>query len=163
MKSGLLPIKNFVIPISILSQTIAFLRQVGVQGMEGFVLWAGSKDVMEERRFRFQSFIIPEQRAMLTDSGLLVAVDGKALFDVNKAVHGRNQILAAQIHSHPTSAYHSSTDDAFPLVTLMGSLSIVIPDFAKNAPDDLERWAWYRLSNRSRWEPATKNTKIDIE
>lgn len=39
--------------------------------------------------------------------------------------------LRAQIHSHPTAAYHSATDDAFPAVAIPGFLSIVVPNFAR--------------------------------
>lgn len=160
MKDGLLDVRTFVIPSDILAETISFLREVGAQGNEGFVLWSGilaGPDI-----FRFKSVLIPEQRAMETEHGLLVTVEGEALFQVNKAVHERNEILAAQVHTHPTSAYHSSTDDTFPLVTLVGALSIVLPDFACTAPGDIDRWAWYRLSKRVKWEPASTNTKVEI-
>jgi hypothetical protein len=161
VKDGLLTVSTFVIPQPILASTIAFLRRVGSEGFEGFVLWAGV--VAEGERFQFRSVIIPEQRAMLTDSGLLVTVEGRALFEANKEVYERGEILAAQVHSHPTEAYHSSTDDTFPLVTLIGGLSIVIPDFARNAPADVASWAWYRLSKRGVWESASKNTSVEFE
>jgi hypothetical protein len=161
VKDGLLPIRTFVIPLGIIDDTIAFLRRVGSGGFEGFVLWSGQ--TVGRDRFEFRSIMIPEQSAMMTDSGLLVTVEGKALFEVNKAVHERGEILAAQVHSHPTSAYHSSTDDTFPLVTLVGALSVVIPDFARNAPADVEHWAWYRLSKRAEWVPASRNTRVEIE
>lgn len=161
MRGGLLRVRTFVIPAPIVTRTLEFLREVGKAGREGFVLWAGAFD--GETRFRFTSMIVPEQRAMATESGLLVAVDGEALFEVNKGVHSRSEILGAQIHSHPTDAYHSSTDDAYPLVTLVGALSVVVPHFARNAPADMDSWAWYRLSRKARWEPATKNTQVEIE
>jgi hypothetical protein len=161
LKDGLLGIRTFVIPFLILEPTLAFLRQVGSEGFEGFVLWSGERESLD--RFRFLSCIVPEQRAMVTGGGLLVTVDGNALFEINKLVHERSETLAAQVHSHPTSAYHSSTDDAFPLVTLIGALSIVVPDFARYAPADMERWAWYRLSAQGKWEAASKNTWVEIE
>ena len=160
MKAGLLGVRRFLIPSSIIDDTLQFLRRVGSEGFEGFVLWSGER--VDNGSFLFRTSIIPTQHAMMTDNGLLVTVDGKALFEVNRAVHERNEILAAQIHSHPTDAYHSSTDDSFPLVTLVGALSIVIPDFAAHAPRDIERWAWYRLSKRAKWEEAGKTTEIEI-
>ncbi len=99
----------------------------------------------------------------MTENGLLVAVEGKALFDVNRSVHERKEILAAQVHSHPTDAYHSSTDDAYPLVTLLGALSVVVPNFASNAPGDMDLWAWYRLSKRGRWVRIGRGTKVEIQ
>ena len=161
MKNGLLGVRTFVVPVSILEHTIDFLRRVGSDGFEGFVLWSGA--LTGDENFQFRSLIVPDQRAMLTQNGLLVTVDGKALFDVNKTVHERGEILAAQIHSHPTAAYHSSTDDTYPLVTILGGLSVVIPDFARYAPADIEKWAWYRLSKHAKWEDASSDTRIEIE
>ena len=161
MKDGLLGVRTFVIPPALLAETIEFLREVGAKGFEGFVLWAG--ELSDSRTLRFSTSIVPDQRAMMTDNGLLVTVDGKALFQVNKSVHERNEILAAQVHSHPTEAYHSSTDDAYPLVTLVGALSVVVPDFARNAPGDIDLWAWYRLSKRAKWLVVSSDTIIEIE
>lgn len=161
MKDGLLGVRTFVIPGAVLAETISFLRKAGTRGNEAFVLWSGI--LTGPRSFRFASVLIPEQRAMETEHGLLVTVEGEALFQVNKAVHERHEILAAQVHTHPTSAYHSTTDDTFPLVTLVGALSIVLPDFARKAPRDIDRWAWYRLSRGAKWEPASTDTKVEIE
>lgn len=160
MRNGLLPVRTFVIPSSILDDTIVFLRRAGAEGFEGFVLWAGVE--ISQQRFEFRSLLIPDQRSMVTEHGLLVTVEGEALFRINKAVHNRGEILAAQVHSHPTDAYHSSTDDALPLVTILGGLSIVIPDFARHAPQDIERWAWFRLTKQAQWEPALATTEVEV-
>jgi hypothetical protein len=96
----------------------------------------------------------------LTDSGLLVVVDGEALFRVNRAFHVRGLILAVQVHSHPTDAYHSKTDDAYPMVTLVGGLSGVVPDFGDGGIDRLDDWAWYRLTGSGEWKPLDSGTSI---
>jgi hypothetical protein len=161
VNQGLLSVRTFVIPGSILIETIRFLRAVGAQGYEGFVLWGGVSNTSAE--FRFKSFIIPAQNASVTDDGLLVTVGGDALFQVNKALYERGEILAAQVHSHPTDAYHSSTDDQFPLATLLGSLSVVIPNFAREAPMDFDSWAFYRLTGPGKWDSASDETELVIE
>jgi hypothetical protein len=158
---GLLSVRTFVIPGSILLETIRFLQSVGTRGYEGFVLWGGVSTTPEQ--FRFKSAIIPPQNASITDDGLLVTVDGNALFHVNKTLYERGETLAAQVHSHPTDAYHSSTDDQFPLATLLGSLSVVIPNFALEAPLDFETWAFYRLIGPGKWESASEETTIVFE
>src|SRR5207244_7264289 len=111
----------------------------------------------------FMTALIPEQRAVITENGLLVTVDGTALFKINKTIHAQSQILGGQVHTHPTTAYHSSTDDHFPLVTLVGALSVVLPNFARNAPDDVNDWAWYRLVDYRLWEPLTADTEVIFE
>lgn len=42
---------------------------------------------------------------------------------------GRKIVL--QIHSHPGSAFHSSTDDNFPIIHSVGFLSLVLPSFGR--------------------------------
>ena len=42
------------------------------------------------------------------------------------------QVIGVQIHSHPRDAYHSGTDDTYPIATLEGSLSIVLPFFGRD-------------------------------
>jgi hypothetical protein len=158
---GLSAVGTFIVPSDVLEDTIGFLRDVGANGHEGFVLWGGELETADV--FRFRAALFPEQYAMRTDHGLLVVVPGEALFKANKDAYQRGFILGGQVHTHPQSAYHSMTDDHYPLVTLLGALSMVLPDFAKNAPDDREVWAWYRLADVGTWTPASKNTKVVFE
>jgi hypothetical protein len=158
---GLLDIERFIISRAIVDETVDFLREVGTKGAEGFVLWAGCIESI--RAFRFQTIMVPEQRPISTERGLLVVVEGEALFALNKLAHERKQILGGQVHTHPTSAYHSDTDDHYPLVTLVGSLSVVLPNFARYAPNDIAQWAWYRLMEYGHWEPLSKLTTVIFE
>ncbi|MBX9460687.1 MAG: hypothetical protein KL785_05895 [Brevundimonas sp.] len=43
--------------------------------------------------------------------------------------------MRVQVHTHPGAAYHSATDDAFPLIHTPGYLSLVIPRFATGPAD----------------------------
>jgi hypothetical protein len=38
--------------------------------------------------------------------------------------------IRVQVHTHPGAAYHSATDDEFPVIHTPGFLSLVIPNFA---------------------------------
>jgi len=59
--------------------------------------------------------------------------------------------IKAQVHTHPASAFHSSSDDKWPIVSQPGFLSIVIPDFAMEELS-LER-AWIGiLMPDGRWQ-----------
>lgn len=146
----------------VLAPTLKFLAERGKAGHEGFVVWGGRH--IDERTMRITSCYVPEQTAQSTPDGLLVRVDGEALFRMNRAFYNRGEVAAGQVHTHPTHAYHSSTDDHFPLVTLRGALSLVIPDFAADGMDAIDRWAWYRLRDLGQWDPADKSdTQIVIE
>lgn len=160
MTRGLLDVHRFLLDQDVLIRTIRFLREVGESGNEGFVLWSGT--FVDASSFRFRTAIIPTQDARKTIRGLLVVVPGVELFAINRDVHRRGEILAGQVHSHPTEAYHSSTDDCYPLVTLVGALSVVIPDFARNAPTDVDAWAWLRLSEQGQWEPTDERTEVRV-
>lgn len=38
--------------------------------------------------------------------------------------------VRVQVHTHPGAAFHSPTDDAYPLIHEVGFLSLVVPNFA---------------------------------
>jgi len=41
-----------------------------------------------------------------------------------------NSGIRVQVHTHPREAFHSETDDKFPIIHKPGFLSLVIPNFA---------------------------------
>lgn len=151
---GLEAIEQFRLPLSVIDETIDLLRSAGRDGNEGFVLWSG---VREGRGFAVRRALWPEQAPHRTSDGLLVYVDGSALHEVNKFCFAHGEIVGAQVHTHPTDAYHSDTDDHYPLVTLKGSLSVVIPDFAVDGWAGVNRWAWYRLAGHARWKQVDRS------
>jgi hypothetical protein len=161
-RQGLLNVRRFVIPSAILDTTLQSLTEAGRDGNEAFVLWSG---VLEDGgvRLRFTTATRPEQEPMATPDGLLVVVPGTALAEVNLDCYRRGEILAGQVHSHPTDAYHSATDDQYPLVTLLGALSVVIPDFARGGRHGIGQWAWYRLAGRGRWNQVRPATTVMLE
>lgn len=159
--SPLAAARHFTIPRVVLTQTITTLADAGRRSEEAFVVWGATVE-RDGAEVVFHSALVPAQTAHKTPSGLLVTVDGDALFAINRTLYARGQILAAQVHAHPTGAYHSDTDDCFSLVTLTGSLSIVVPDFARAGLTDMHRWAWYRLTGQARWTELTRADKVRI-
>lgn len=157
---GLLGITEFEVPGSILDWTLATLARAGEFNDEAFVAWGGV--VEGDDRFVFRSAHHPAQRALTTADGLLVVVDGDSLFSLNKLLFERGEMLGAQVHAHPTEAYHSDTDDCLPVATMLGAVSLVIHDFARHGRGQSDRWAWYRLAGTGLWEPleATATVKI---
>jgi hypothetical protein len=157
--SVLAEVEEFVIPLDLVDQTLEPLQEAGSHGYEAFVLWGGTVDV-DARRLEFASAFFPAQTTSRGDEGLLVFVNGEALFRANRAFYERGHILAGQIHSHPSDAYHSSTDDDFPLMTLVGGLSAVVPDFGAAGRAGLDEWAWYRLVDVGAWQPVGDETRL---
>jgi hypothetical protein len=140
-------VTSIEVPLPVLQAGHAHLRRVGMDGLEGFVLWIG---VQDGEIFRVQEAVIPQQSGLRQEEGVCVVVQGEELHRLNVLLHERNLTLIAQIHSHPTNAYHSSTDDTYPIVTRAGGISLVVPDFALQ-PFSLANSAVYRLSPEGQW------------
>jgi hypothetical protein len=121
-------ITRFIVPPDIASETDVRLRAAGQQGVECFVLWSG---VRAGDTFVVRTLHVPEQTAYKLRSGLCVRVEADALHRLNVWLYEHGEQLAVQVHTHPTDAFHSDTDDAYPMVTARGGLSIVVPDFAE--------------------------------
>lgn len=153
-------VTTFVLPESLIEATLDVLVEAGEDGYEGFVVWGGH---VEGDSLTYTSMIVPEQKRLRTASGLLVTVGSQALFTVNKTMYEHGETLAAQVHSHPTNAFHSDTDDCYPLITMTGALSIVVPDFAVTRQAGMSRWAWYRLTGPGEWNSLGADDKIQID
>lgn len=153
-------VRKFVIPLELVDQTLEPLQEAGHHGYEAFVLWGGR--FLDDDGFEFVSAYFPEQTTSRGEEGLLVRVDGEALFRVNRAFYESGLVLGGQVHSHPTDAYHSEIDDTYPLVTLVGALSGVVPDFGDGGRERRPDWAWYRLVAAGEWAPVGDETRIEF-
>lgn len=145
---GLLDVRHVIVPRSVIAECHSHLRAMGRLGCEGVAFWAGEH---AEERFMVRASVIPAQHPVRDASGgVAVVIDGEDLFQMNKALHRQRISLVAQLHSHPGRAYHSETDDAYSIVTRVGGLSIVVPDFGHRLRlfDDA---AVYRLEVDGTW------------
>jgi hypothetical protein len=121
-------IERFVVPQTVIEQTESQLRAAGLTHSECFVLWSG---VQDQDIFHVLAAHVPRQTAYRFSDGLCVRVEGDELHRLNVWLYEHRQRLAVQVHSHPTEAYHSETDDTYPIVTVRGGLSLVVPDFGR--------------------------------
>jgi hypothetical protein len=155
----LLSIRRFVIPVAIVHESLATIWAAAADGDEAFVVWPGTA---AGDTFTFTRAIVPRQTARKTPRGLLVTVDGDALYELNRDCHRRGELLAGQIHAHPAKAYHSPADDDLAIVAVPGGLSIVVPDCARDGLDAVARWACFRLAADGRWSPLTSDVSVEI-
>ena len=147
---GVLEVSTFVISTELAEFGHNFLRQLGLQGFEGLILWAGRFRDEDPRIFDVLEVFAPKQRGIRGPNGVGLTVDGDELFRMNADLYRRRLLLAGQVHSHPTEAYHSSTDDQYATVTIPGGLSLVVPDFASR-PFEVSSTAVYRLAVEGEW------------
>lgn len=158
--SGFQEISKIVIPLEYIQKGYELLRCAGENRVEGVALLAGYEKGNE---FYISQTIIPKQTAYRLELGLLYAVDADELHRINVWLYENNLSIIAQIHSHPNEAYHSETDNAYPIVATKGGISIVVPRFAID-PIDIKNWAVYRLSSENYWvELSYSETKKIIQ
>lgn len=148
----LFSIKTIIITQDQLCEANNFLQQAGNKYFEAIALFAGCR---ENSVFRVKEVILPYQTSYKMASGLMFSVDDEELYRINTHLFENSMELIAQIHSHPGIAYHSETDDRYPIVDTFGGISIVVPDFA-SGPVDLKLWAIYRLNRNGKWESLSE-------
>jgi|ERR1700722_10754826 len=146
--NGFLSIQNIRVSQEAIDRMMDVFRQRGGLGLEAFALWAGNA---EDDIFTVHELIIPAQTGQRLDEGVCVFVGPAELHRINVWLYENQMSLIAQIHTHPDEAYHSETDDAFPIATTVGCVSIVIPNFARQ-PFSIGRCAVYRLNELKEWE-----------
>ena len=155
------PIGRFIVPQGVCDESDRLLREAGRDGNERFVLWSG---IVRDELLLVRTLHAPRQTAYRLSSGLCVRVEADELHRLNLWLYEHGERLAVQVHSHPTEAFHSDTDDAYPMVTTRGGLSLVVPDFARygvRGPGT----ALYRLSDVG-WDAVFPNEErqlLDME
>jgi|ERR1041385_8452896 hypothetical protein len=150
--TGFLNVRKLIVPEVCILKVYEHIRKAGEKGVEGIALWAGETRPSE---FEVRVTIIPKQTAYERDGGLLYVVEGDELHRINKWLYENKLSLMVQIHSHPGKAYHSATDDAYPVISTVGGISIVIPDFGFGNIDT-KNWAVYRLIPGRGWAEQSR-------
>jgi hypothetical protein len=110
------------LPRSILDQTFAHFRGCGLGRRECQVLWVSPWDTPDT----ITKSVHPKHEAHV--GGFVL--DDRWLNDFWFSLAQENLGVRVQVHTHPREAFHSPTDDAFPIVHTIGFLSLVIPNFA---------------------------------
>jgi proteasome lid subunit RPN8/RPN11 len=88
-------------------------------------------------------------------------IDDHWLTEFWKRLATSKRSIKVQVHTHPGEAFHSATDDRWPIVSQPGFVSIVIPDFAAGDPS-LDR-AWVgRLQADGTWRRLASATEAVI-
>ena len=134
-------VRRFRIQASDIRETVEAIRTAGQDGYELFVIWSGIRD---DDVFNVAKVHIPDQISYKLNAGLCVRIDGSVLHRLNAWLYEAQQVIGVQVHSHPADAYHSETDETYPIATLEGSLSIVLPFFGRDGWESSDIAA-YRL------------------
>lgn len=158
--SPLCDARRYEFPSPLAEHCMEAMRAHGSKGAELFLALSGTVSPDGET-VQFKRALIPDQRCYSSPDGLLVMIDGEAIFDLNRECYEREEILAGQIHAHPDQAYHSAADDQLALIHLPGGLSIVVPYFA-SGPIQPRRWSINRLGEDGVWHRRRHRIKLRI-
>jgi hypothetical protein len=69
--------------------------------------------------------------------------------------------VRVQVHTHPGEAFHSKTDDDFPLIHEAGFLSLVVPDFALG-PVGFDRAYLTEIQPDGRWRQVPIRERLAV-
>jgi hypothetical protein len=111
----------YTLPRRILEETFAHFRGCGRGRRECQVLWIGPWDAPTT----ITKAIHPKHEAHI--GGFVL--DNAWLNDLWFALARESLGIRIQVHTHPGEAFHSPTDNDFPIVHTVGFLSLVIPNF----------------------------------
>jgi hypothetical protein len=111
---------------SLLEDTYMQLRVCGQRRRECHLFWLAS---WRDAR-RITRIVHPKHTA----SSVSVEIDSEWLNSFFLELADASECIRVQVHSHPGSAFHSTTDDTWPAVRTRGYLSLVIPNFAAGEP-----------------------------
>lgn len=142
----MLPLKC---PMSTMAQTLSFLQISGKSRQECVVLWLGRKqaDCIE-----ITAVLRPMQHAKAD----MFHIPPASMREIMDYLKKNRLMIAAQVHSHPEQAFHSSADDTWAIIRHVGAVSIVLPYFAsKTTPATFMRdAATFTLTAENRWVTA---------
>ena len=144
---------QILLPLSILHKTLEKLREFGEKFEEGFIIWAGSE---ENSNLVVGEMLIPEQE----NTFICYFVSESEVHKINVLLNKQNLVAIAQIHSHPSNAFHSSIDDDYAILHLPYSYSIVVPNFGHiEEPITLDNFAFYKLIHNKWKKIPTKKVR----
>ena len=110
------------LPRRMIDETFATLRSCGAGERECKLYW-------------LSSWSAPEQLTEVSHPGhdssrYGLTIDDDWITRFWNELTDRGIGVKVQVHTHPGTAFHSATDDAYPLIHEIGFLSLVIPNFA---------------------------------
>lgn len=133
-------------------QTLGFLQQAGKKHIECVVLWLAKK---QNGFLNIQTIYLPQQIADID----YFRIPQESLSELMAYLRHNRLMVAAQVHSHPDSAFHSKADDAWAIIRHVGGLSLVLPSFAgtTSAESFVKNTVVFRLSESNRWDEVSSN------
>ncbi|MDE0837284.1 MAG: Mov34/MPN/PAD-1 family protein [Akkermansiaceae bacterium] len=126
--------------------TLDHLQDAGRRRCECVVLWLGRRDA--------NGIVIQEAyRPLQTAEVDMFHIPPEGMASLHAVMRQRRLMVAAQVHSHPSRAFHSDADDRWAIVRHEGALSLVLPYFAAGSTisNFMSEVKVYCFSSRAEW------------
>lgn len=128
------PAAPLVLTPQVLQDARTFFEDRGSHGLEGTAMIKAGAGLQ---------LVVPRQKARRDAFGHVnVEVPREGQMDLALAL-GPDDLYVARIHSHPGDAFHSPADDANPVISFEGGISIVVPFFGLGLRRGLDTCAVY--------------------
>jgi hypothetical protein len=135
------PMLIYVVGRQVVTDTLTFFRQKGLEGDEAVALWPGR---IVGDRCLISAPLVPAQEA----GPLFYRIPDEEVFRILEHVSERGLVIPMQVHSHPRRAFHSWADDERAFVQHENGISIVVPNFGQFPdPQFTRRARFYRLKD----------------
>jgi proteasome lid subunit RPN8/RPN11 len=115
----------------VVCRTFRILQDCGRGECECAVYWAGPTE---------EDLVDRIEHPIHKRSAFGYEIQDNWLTELWKRLAESRRSVKIQLHTHPGEAFHSSTDDRWPIVSQAGFLSIVIPNFATGEPSLDNAW-----------------------
>ena len=130
-------LKRIKLPNEILMESFEIFRYYGDLNHEVSIIWVGKR---ENNNFIIEDVWLPDQECTM----ISFYIPSHETHNISKELYNKNLELIAQLHTHPTNAFHSPIDDRGSMLLFNGQLSIVIPNFGDIEMINTDNWRVYR-------------------
>lgn len=138
---------------TVFQKTLKELRKVGEKNKEGIAYWSGT---LNETNATIKNVMFADEYPEFYNEELFASVSLDMSFKIGEKIHQREEILFAQVHTHPFEAFHSYVDDTYPISHRIGFFSIVIPYFGKNI-SSLLQCKIFEYKGKAKWHELDKD------
>jgi hypothetical protein len=135
----------------VLEETFKHFRTCGQGRHECQILWLSSWDAPQD----ISNVVHPYHKSNL--DGFML--DDQWISDFWLELGSANMGIRVQVHTHPREAFHSPTDDAFPIIHKPGFLSLVIPNFGLG-PAGFEDAYLTEIQPDGRWQEVAIPSRL---
>ena len=141
----------YQLPRRMIEETFAIFRSCGENLRECQLYWLSSW----ANPLRLVEVAHPKH----TSSAYSLSIESRWISTFWDDLSSRGLCVRVQVHTHPFEAFHSPTDDAYPLLGDAGFLSLVIPDFAMG-PVGFDRAYLTEIQPDGGWRQVAINERL---